>query len=90
MVDMFFFNTNNYSNVSFYFLEYNDGHMTSFLENICKFSNIVDIHLSRNNIENLINLSCLQFLDTLDLRKNYIKTVTATEFSRMSYLRRLI
>jgi Leucine-rich repeat (LRR) protein len=82
-------NTNNYSNVSFYFLEYNDGHMTSFPENICKFSNIVDINLSSNNIENLINLSCLQFLDTLDLRKNYIKTVTATDFSRMSYLRSL-
>lgn len=82
-------NANKYNNVSFYLLEYNGGHMTSFPKNICKFSNIVDINLSRNNIENVTNLSCLQFLDTLDLSENNIKTIKATHFSRMSYLRRL-
>ena len=65
------------------------GNLSSIPENICSFSNIVEINLTGQKITNLRDLSCLKFLDTLDLYKNIITTVKASIFSKMSYLRNL-
>lgn len=65
------------------------GNLSSIPENICSFSNIVEINLTRQKIRNLRDLSCLKFLDTLDLHSNIITTVKASIFFKMSYLRNL-
>lgn len=65
------------------------GNLKIFPDNICNFPRLVEIDLGSNKIENLSNLSCMYFLDYLNLEHNKIKTVKSSFFVGMAYLRYL-
>lgn len=76
-------------NDTFYILKHRYGNLSGLPYNICDFPSLVEIWLELNQIEQLINLRCLPFLDTLILNQNRIRTINGSAFSGMSYLRDL-
>ena len=63
--------------------------MSRFPGNICDYPKLVNITIVRNKIEDLINLRCLKFLDTLELEGNRLSVLKASSLYGMSSLRYL-
>lgn len=68
-------------------VHHSHGFLTKLPINICKFSNIVTIDMKYNEISEIGNISCLLFLDTLNLSYNRIHNIGNDTFHGLSYLR---
>ena len=77
------------TNKSFHILEHNNGNMSRFPGNICDYPKLVNITIVGNKIEDLINLRCLKFLDTLELEGNRLSVLKASSLYGISSLRYL-
>ena len=68
-------------------------HKNSFLsripDNICQFPDLVEVDLSQNRIMVLMNVNCLQRLDTLILKNNWITSLSNVTLIGMTELRTL-
>ena len=68
-------------------------HKNSFLsripDNICQFPDLVEVDLTQNRIMVLMNVNCLQRLDTLILKNNQITSLSNVTLIGMTELRTL-
>ena len=66
-----------------------NGRLRSFPNNFCSFERIVHIDFQTNKIEKIPNLSCIPFLEVLDLKHNALVEVRNTTFINNTLLRKI-
>ena len=70
-------------------LIHTDGFLTVIPDNICQFPDLVEVDLTQNRIMVLMNVNCLQRLDTLILKNNRITSLSNVTLIGMTELRTL-
>ena len=75
------------SNSTYYNLEYLDGRLTSFPENLCSFPNLLLITFANNFITDIGNVSCLTELNELYVQNNKLTSIRSNAFSELKHLR---
>ena len=68
-------------------LIHKNGFLSRIPDNICQFSDLVVVDLSQNRLSALINVNCLQRLDTLILKNNWITSLSNVSLLGMTELR---
>ncbi|XP_069136858.1 toll-like receptor 8 [Argopecten irradians] len=66
---------------------YASGRLRHFPLNICDYQYLGHIDFSENHIENIANISCLEYLDSLILKGNKLMYISNTTFINLRNLR---